>query len=220
MSLHAPRRTCPARADRVCAVGPPPWPQRRSSAVSSWSESPRRQPTPTSIRPNRRSRSPARPHRHRPSRVRPRCRRPRRAPSPPTTAATATSAETIPLARTLGDGVTGQDVRRVQQRLTDLGFDPGGVDGVFGPLTIQAVWAYEKLVEGTPRERVTGQVSPERWNGDAACHCGDAATAAAGWCEPHRDLPAGTGHRRLPRRPPGVHRTHVARHRTRSGARR
>jgi peptidoglycan hydrolase-like protein with peptidoglycan-binding domain len=85
--------------------------------------------------------------------------------SVPTTTSTATAAEPVPLTRTLGDGVTGPDVRRVQQRLTELGFDPGGVDGVFGPLTIQATWAYEKLVVGTPREQVTGQVTPEMWNG-------------------------------------------------------
>ena len=51
----------------------------------------------------------------------------------------------------------------VQQRLYDIGFDPGGVDGVYGTSTIQAVWAFEKLVLGTPPDKVTGQVTPAMW---------------------------------------------------------
>lgn len=72
-------------------------------------------------------------------------------------------AEKIPLDRTLADGVAGDDVRRVQERLTELGFQPGGTDGIYGPLTIQSVWAFEKLVLGTPRDQVTGRVTPEMW---------------------------------------------------------
>jgi peptidoglycan hydrolase-like protein with peptidoglycan-binding domain len=70
----------------------------------------------------------------------------------------------VPLDRTLGDGVTGDDVRRVQERLTELGFDPGPADGVYGGVTIQSVWAFEKLVMKTPRERATGRVTPEMWD--------------------------------------------------------
>ncbi len=70
----------------------------------------------------------------------------------------------VPLERTLGDGVVGDDVARVQQRLVDLAFDPGPVDGVYGLMTKQAVWAFEKLVMGVPREQATGQVSPELWD--------------------------------------------------------
>src|SRR5690606_10494819 len=51
------------------------------------------------------------------------------------------------------------------QRLADLGFDPGPVDGVYGLRTIQAVWAYEKLMLGTPRTTATGRVTPEMWDG-------------------------------------------------------
>jgi hypothetical protein len=70
----------------------------------------------------------------------------------------------VPLDRTLGDGVAGDDVARVQTRLKELGFDPGGIDGSYGPLTIQAVWAFEKLVLGTPRAQATGRVTPEMWD--------------------------------------------------------
>lgn len=52
------------------------------------------------------------------------------------------------LAATLTMGSYGDDVKMVQQRLTDLGFAPGPVDGQFGSGTQQAVWAFKKLVGG------------------------------------------------------------------------
>ncbi len=52
------------------------------------------------------------------------------------------------LAATLTVGAYGDDVKMVQQRLTDLGFAPGPVDGQFGSGTQQAVWAFKKLVGG------------------------------------------------------------------------
>ncbi len=52
------------------------------------------------------------------------------------------------LAGTITMGSYGDDVKQVQQRLTDLGFAPGPVDGQFGGGTQQAVWAYKKLVGG------------------------------------------------------------------------
>ncbi len=69
-----------------------------------------------------------------------------------------------PLDRTLGTGVTGDDVKAVQQRLTDLGFWPGPIDGVYGDETIRSVWAYEKLVLGVASDEPTGQVTPEMWD--------------------------------------------------------
>ena len=78
-------------------------------------------------------------------------------------AATTTTAPATPLLRELTKGVTGADVKMVQQRLYTLGFDPGGVDGVYGVSTIEAVWAYEKLVMGTPPDKVTGRVTPALW---------------------------------------------------------
>jgi hypothetical protein len=70
---------------------------------------------------------------------------------------------TVPLDRTLELGMKGDDVLRVQQRLKDLRFDPGPIDGEFGQNTVQAIWAFEKLVMSVPRERATGVVTPSTW---------------------------------------------------------
>jgi peptidoglycan hydrolase-like protein with peptidoglycan-binding domain len=51
-----------------------------------------------------------------------------------------------PLAAPISLGSAGEDVRRVQERLTQLGFQPGPADGQFGTGTQQAVWAFKKLV--------------------------------------------------------------------------
>ena len=66
-------------------------------------------------------------------------------------------------------GAAGDEVKMVQQRLTDLGFAPGPVDGYFGEGTQQAVWAYKKLVGGMEsyldlaRSDQATTVSPEMW---------------------------------------------------------
>jgi peptidoglycan hydrolase-like protein with peptidoglycan-binding domain len=67
------------------------------------------------------------------------------------------------LTQTIGKGNAGDDVKMVQQRLTDLGFAPGPIDGVFGSGTEQAVWAYEKLILKTPRASAKGRVSNDMW---------------------------------------------------------
>jgi L,D-transpeptidase catalytic domain/Putative peptidoglycan binding domain len=67
------------------------------------------------------------------------------------------------LDRDLAEGMTGTDVGALQQRLADLAVDPGPVDGHFGSLTEQAVWAFEKLVMGTPRSQATGRVTADTW---------------------------------------------------------
>lgn len=67
------------------------------------------------------------------------------------------------LSHTIGKGNVSDDVKQVQQRLTDLGFAPGPVDGVFGSGTQQAVWAFEKLVLKTPRDKATGRVTNQMW---------------------------------------------------------
>ena len=59
--------------------------------------------------------------------------------------------------------MAGDEVREVQQRLTDLGFYPGPIDGQFGDLTRMAVWAFEKLVLGVPSDKPTGEVTNEMW---------------------------------------------------------
>jgi hypothetical protein len=55
------------------------------------------------------------------------------------------------------------DVLKVQTRLKELAFDPGPLDGNFGFGTRQAVWAFEKLVLGTPAAEATGHVTNEMW---------------------------------------------------------
>ena len=70
----------------------------------------------------------------------------------------------VPLGRTLSNGLFGEDVKIVQQRLKDLSFDPGPVDGAYGNYTIQAVWAYQTLVMKLPRSEATGRVTPEMWD--------------------------------------------------------
>jgi hypothetical protein len=67
------------------------------------------------------------------------------------------------LGRTLVYGMTGDDVRAVQTRLTELGFAPGDADGSFGGQTQQAVWAFEKLILNTPRAQATGKVTDAMW---------------------------------------------------------
>src|SRR5712691_12063668 len=45
---------------------------------------------------------------------------------------------------TLRQGSSGPDVTNLQQKLKDLGFDPNGVDGNFGPGTRDAVIAFQQ----------------------------------------------------------------------------
>lgn len=68
------------------------------------------------------------------------------------------------LTRALAKGMAGDDVTEVQQRLTDLGFWPGPVDGYFGDETRRSVWAYEKLVLGVAYDEPTGQITAEMWD--------------------------------------------------------
>jgi len=65
---------------------------------------------------------------------------------------------------TIQPGMTGPDVRLVQQRLIDLGFDPGPVDGAYGLQSQQAVWAFKKLVMEVPRTDVSGDVTADVWS--------------------------------------------------------
>src|SRR6516164_5476513 len=79
-------------------------------------------------------------------------------------ATVAASGPKVPLNGVLATGSSGDDVKRLQQRLVDLAFDPGPVDGQFGPATQTAVWAYQKLVVGLTGKDVTGKVTPELWD--------------------------------------------------------
>src|SRR5690242_7608457 len=44
----------------------------------------------------------------------------------------------------LKDGSTGDDVVKLQQKLSELGFDPGDADGIFGASTTAAVKAFQQ----------------------------------------------------------------------------
>ena len=59
--------------------------------------------------------------------------------------------------------MVGAEVEAVQSTLADRQFDPGPIDGIFGGATLRAVWAFEKIVLGTPREEMRGIVAPEMW---------------------------------------------------------
>ncbi len=48
------------------------------------------------------------------------------------------------MARTLRRGHSGDDVRTLQQQLHAAGFDPGAIDGIFGPATERAVRAFQQ----------------------------------------------------------------------------
>lgn len=60
---------------------------------------------------------------------------------------------------TLRRGSTGPYVTFLQARLTDLGFSPGPVDGVFGPQTEAAVKAFQSAYQLA----VDGIVGPQTW---------------------------------------------------------
>jgi hypothetical protein len=63
----------------------------------------------------------------------------------------------------VGPGSVDGKVTALQDRLRELGFDPGPSDGAYGPATERAVWAYQKFIEGVPRADADGVVTPEMW---------------------------------------------------------
>ena len=92
------------------------------------------------------------------------------APAPTSTQISIAPTTTVPpadapthLSEPLGFGSSGDPVRALQERLTELGFAPGPIDGQFGNLTKAAVWAFEKLVLQIPHGSATGVVTDEIW---------------------------------------------------------
>jgi peptidoglycan hydrolase-like protein with peptidoglycan-binding domain len=86
---------------------------------------------------------------------------------PETTDTTSTSAPSkLTIERSLTVGDTGEDVRRLQARLNELGFDVGPVDGVFGENTRAAVWAFQDLLRDPvkqPLRNADDSVTPGLW---------------------------------------------------------
>jgi peptidoglycan hydrolase-like protein with peptidoglycan-binding domain len=67
------------------------------------------------------------------------------------------------LTRTLKLGMQGDDVKTAQVRLKAMKFDPGPIDGVFGPGTQQAIWAFEGLVLKRPYDQQIGKLTNDLW---------------------------------------------------------
>jgi hypothetical protein len=80
-----------------------------------------------------------------------------------TLAPTTTTVPKTTIAGPLKRGMSGPEVQALQQRLTDLKFQPGPIDGQFGSLTQMAVWAYQALVMGVPFDQTDGVMTPDMW---------------------------------------------------------
>ncbi|MEI2654280.1 MAG: L,D-transpeptidase family protein [Microthrixaceae bacterium] len=73
-----------------------------------------------------------------------------------------------PIERAVSPGSSGDDVRRVEQRLHDLGFFVGEIDGEFDDQTQRAFWAWRKLTEGLSWQDFAvdsskSAVTPDNW---------------------------------------------------------
>src|SRR5437588_6260745 len=73
----------------------------------------------------------------------------------------------------LKQGSSGPDVQDLQQKLKDLGFDPNGVDGNFGPGTRAAVVAFQQS-KGLQADGIPGPATL------AALQAATAGTPASG----------------------------------------
>jgi hypothetical protein len=80
---------------------------------------------------------------------------------PPST--TTTTIVKTPIGRTLSIGSRGNDVKMVQQRLKDMHFEPGPINGTFTLTMTQAVWAFQHLM-GVPGTKADGKVTPALWS--------------------------------------------------------
>jgi hypothetical protein len=83
---------------------------------------------------------------------------------PPTECAEDAPVTCFTLNRVIQSGTRGPDVRRLQQRLKDLNFDPGRIDGLYGGDTMMAVWAFQSLVLKMTRDTVVDFVTPVMWD--------------------------------------------------------
>src|ERR1044072_6990086 len=80
----------------------------------------------------------------------------------------------------LKKGSSGPQVKNLQQRLKELGFDPNGVDGKFGPGTQDAVVAFQKA-SGLEADCTVGAnaLAALNLNGDAGSASGSTSVAEA-----------------------------------------
>lgn len=77
----------------------------------------------------------------------------------PTSGSTTVASPATVLTRILKRGVRGEDVRELQRSLAERGFEPGTVDGEFGPDTEAAVRRFQTIAALT----VDGEVGPLTW---------------------------------------------------------
>src|SRR5438093_13123301 len=77
----------------------------------------------------------------------------------------------------LKQGSSGPDVTELQQKLKDLGFDPNGVDGNFGPGTRDAVIAFQQS-KGLQADGIAGRDTMAALSGAATGS--DASTVDSG----------------------------------------
>ena len=75
---------------------------------------------------------------------------------PPTTTPTVPALK-VPLDHVVKMGEHSDAVAYIQDRLIKLGFDPGPLDGSFGTVVQEAVWAFQEL-QGLDGKDVNGQV--------------------------------------------------------------
>jgi peptidoglycan hydrolase-like protein with peptidoglycan-binding domain len=77
-------------------------------------------------------------------------------------------------------GATGPDVNKLQERLKELGFDPGKVDGNFGPATKAALIAFQQS-KGLTANGIAGPetISALQPEGDASAAEAEGATGTA-----------------------------------------
>ena len=80
---------------------------------------------------------------------------------------------------TLRTGMTGPAVRELQSNLTAAGFNPGGIDSIYGPRTARAVRAFETATPGLTRD--AGIAGPQVLGalGDSANGVSDIMSALA-----------------------------------------
>src|SRR5713226_143654 len=79
---------------------------------------------------------------------------------------------------TLRQGSSGPDVTNLQQKLKDLGFDPNGVDGNFGPGTRDAVIAFQQS-KGLQADGIAGPATLAALGlGDGSANASTASSAS------------------------------------------
>jgi len=80
---------------------------------------------------------------------------------------------------TLRQGSSGPDVTELQQKLKDLGFDPNGVDGNFGPGTKAAVIAFQQS-KGLQADGIAGPATMTALQSNGSEAAGDVASGSVG----------------------------------------